>query len=49
MGAICLRNVSTDYSLKDTQNRTDGIIRSTGVFLYETGEVGTVQHLDLAR
>lgn len=49
VGAICLRNVSTDFSLNDAQNRTGGIIRNTGVFLYETGEVGTVQHLDLAR
>lgn len=48
-GAICLNSTDTEFSLKDAENRTNGIIRSTGFFLYESGETGTVQHLDLAR
>lgn len=49
VGAICLNSTDTEFSLKGAENRTNGIIRSTGFFLYESGETGTVQHLDLAR
>ena len=49
VGAICLSNVSTDFALKGEGNQTNGYIRNTGVFLYENGNVGTVQHLDLAQ
>lgn len=47
VGAICLQNTHTDFSLNDSNNRTNGIIRRTGFFLYEDGQVGTAQHLDL--
>lgn len=49
IGAICLNNVSTDFEQKDVTGQTRGAIRSTGVFLYENGNVGTVQHLDVAK
>lgn len=50
VGAICLQNRSTEFALKSLQtNRTNAVIRSTGVFLYENGTVGTAQHLDLAK
>ncbi len=49
LGAICLQNASTDFSVKGAANQTNGIIRSTGIFLYENGNVGTVQHLDVAQ
>lgn len=50
VGAIYLGNVSTDYSLNSPwDNTTNAAIRKTGVFLYENGNAGTVQHLDLAR
>lgn len=49
VGAICLQNVSTDYTLKGQEGRTNGAIRNTGVFLYENGNVGTVQHVDVAK
>lgn len=32
----------------NSANRTRGVIRKTGIFLYENGNVGTVQHVDLA-
>lgn len=48
IGALCLENVKTDFSLKDDEYRTEGIIRHTGFFLYENGRAGTMQHLDLA-
>lgn len=50
IGAIGLQNADTGFSLNSmSDNHTNGIIRKTGVFLYENGGVGTVQHLDLAR
>lgn len=49
VGAIYLGSSSTDFSLKNAQNNTNGVIRSTGLFLYENGNSGTVQQLDLAK
>ncbi len=48
IGAICLENADTEFSLKNEDNQTNGIIRRTGIFLFEDGNVGTVQHLDIA-
>lgn len=49
VGAIFLGKASTEFALKNFQNNmTNGLIRSTGVFLKETGEVGTIQQVDLA-
>ncbi len=48
IGAICLQNASTNYTLADDQNEAKGMVRRTGVFLYENGNVGTVQHVDMA-
>ena len=49
VGAICLQNAATDFALKGNGNKDNGYIRNTGIFLYENGNVGTVQHLDLAQ
>lgn len=48
VGAICLQNASTDFALTGENNRTNGRIRNTGIFLYENGAVGSIQHVDLA-
>ena len=49
VGAIYLGHASTQFSLKELEtNKTNGIIRSTGVYLKENGEAGTIQHVDLA-
>lgn len=49
VGAICLQNVASDFSLNSLKtNQTNAAVRSTGIFLYENGGVGTVQHMDLA-
>lgn len=48
VGAIYLGHVSTDFTLKDAQNQTDGQIRSTGIYLNEDGTAGTVQKVDLS-
>jgi len=49
VGAICLQNVSTDHTMKGQEGQTKGAVRNTGVFLYENGNVGTVQHVDVAK
>lgn len=49
VGAICLQNSATDFSLTGQTGQMKGAIRSTGVFLYENGNVGTVQHVDVAK
>ncbi len=49
VGAICLQRADTDFALQGTQGQTNGAIRKTGVFLYENGNVGTVQHVDVAK
>ncbi|MCM1128011.1 MAG: hypothetical protein NC429_16275 [Lachnospiraceae bacterium] len=48
VGAICLQNASTDFTLTGEDNQVNALIRKTGIFLYESGAVGTVQHVDMA-
>ena len=56
VGAICLSSASTDFSLTSRGNTSDsfqpgevnGRIRRTGIFLYENGYAGTIQHVDVA-
>lgn len=49
VGAIFLGHASTEFSLNDaTTNQTNAKIQSTGIYLKESGEVATVQHVDLA-
>ncbi len=47
VGAIFLGKADTQFSLNDAFNRTDAYIRSTGIFLRESGSVGTVAQLDM--
>lgn len=48
VGAICLANQETDFALTSKDNVPNGRIRKTGIFLYENGYAGTVQHVDIA-
>lgn len=49
VGAIYLGYENTDFSLNSLEdNTTNAVIRKTGIFLYENGNSGTVQQLDLA-
>lgn len=48
VGAIYLGSANTDFSLVGRTGWTDAMIRKTGLFLYENGLTGTMQHLDLA-
>lgn len=50
VGAIYLGSSDTQFSLTaGYDNHTNAQIRKTGMFLYENGNVGTVQHLDLVQ
>ncbi|MCI8507994.1 MAG: hypothetical protein HFJ06_05475 [Lachnospiraceae bacterium] len=49
VGAIYLGSADTQFHLNNAYtNQTNAVIQKTGVFLKETGEVGTIQHVDLA-
>lgn len=47
VGALSLAQVATPFSLKDENNQLQGLVRSTGIFLQENGEAGTMQKIDL--
>jgi hypothetical protein len=46
VGAIALQNVSTPFAIKSS-GETQGYVGKTGIFLRESGEAGTIQHVDL--
>lgn len=48
VGAIYLGYENTEFSLKNSANKTNAVIQKTGLFLYENGLSGTVQQMDLA-
>ena len=49
VGAIYLGSADTQFALKNQyNNNTNGIIRKSGVYLMESGEVNTIQHVDFA-
>ena len=48
VGAIYLGYENTEFSLKNEAHETNAVIQKTGLFLYENGEAGTVQQMDLA-
>lgn len=49
VGAIYLGSAKTDFSLNNSEtNQQNGQIRKTGIYLKETGEAATIQHVDLA-
>ena len=48
IGALYLGSAGTEFSLNsEAGNKTNGIIRKTGIYLKESGEIGTIQHVDL--
>lgn len=48
IGAIYLGSVATPFALKQTDtNEQQGQVRATGLFLFENGQAGSVQQLDL--
>ena len=49
VGAIYLGSQQTDFSLYGSAFQLNGMVRATGLFLKESGGVGTIQHVDLAK
>lgn len=50
VGAIYLGNASTEFTMTQAGSReVNARVRKTGIFLYENGMTGTVQHVDLAQ
>lgn len=50
VGAIYLGNVNTEFSLNSMEdNKTNAVVRQTGMFLYENGTAGTMQQIDMAQ
>lgn len=47
VGALALAHVATPFDVKDADNELQGKIRSSGVFLRDSGTVGTLQQIDL--
>ena len=47
VGALYLGQVSSPFSVNNASNKNLGLVRSTGVFLYESGQVGSLQQVDL--
>lgn len=47
VGALYLGRVVSPFSVKTETNQTLGLVRSSGVFLYESGAAGTLQQVDL--
>lgn len=47
VGAIGLAHIGTQFDLRNADNRLDGEVRSTGIYLREDGGAGTVQQIDL--
>ncbi len=47
VGAISLARVSTPFEIKDESNALQGEVRASGVYLQESGGVGSIQQIDL--
>ncbi|MBO4456408.1 MAG: hypothetical protein J5802_01670 [Butyrivibrio sp.] len=47
VGAIYLGSSTTNYAMYDSSFNTSAMLRSSGIFLRESGGVGTVQQVDL--
>ena len=47
VGAIFLGNVSTGFAFNDAENKTNAMLRNSGMFLRESGGAGIMAHVDL--
>ncbi len=47
VGAVALSRINTPFDLKTNANDTLGQIRTSGIFLQESGTAGTIQQIDL--
>lgn len=47
IGALYLGHIATPFTLKDANNQSQGDVRSSGVYLGEDGQPGSLQQIDL--
>lgn len=47
IGAIYLGNIAGRFEIKNQENRSQGEVKSSGIFLKENGSSGTIQQIDL--
>jgi hypothetical protein len=47
IGALGLAHVATPFALRDGNNNDLGMVKSSGLFLGESGQVGSLQEIDL--
>lgn len=47
IGALFLGNTSTPFEVRDADNQLDAVVRSSGFYLTENGQAGTLQQIDL--
>ncbi|MCL6560411.1 MAG: hypothetical protein K6U74_16780, partial [Firmicutes bacterium] len=47
IGAIFTGNISTPFDIKNPENKLQGQVRKSGIFVGENGSAGTVQQIDL--
>lgn len=47
IGAIYLGNIAVRFEIKNQENRSQGEVKSSGIFLKENGTAGTIQQIDL--
>ena len=48
VGAVYLDNAATGFELTDSENALTGEVARSGLFLFENGNVGVIQQIDLA-
>lgn len=48
IGALYLDSQATTFALKNEENRLQGMLKSSGVYIHESGKVGALHQLDLA-
>ncbi len=48
VGAVYLDNAATGFELTDSENALTGEVARSGMFLFENGNVGVIQQIDLA-
>ena len=47
IGALFLGNAITPFEIRDADNQLDAVVRSTGFYITENGQAGTLQQIDL--
>ena len=47
IGALYLGNTNTPFEVRDSNNELDAVVRSSGFYLTENGQAGTLQQIDL--